>query len=177
MANVREYIRINPIDIDSRRAIGVIFPFNAEGVFFSSFTTAEQVKSNLLNVILTEPGERILNPRFGVGLRTYLFENFTDINDLEERIRNQIEIYVPDVLLNNVSINKEIDSHEIRISIFYTVISNNNQDAIQVNFTSDSGLSTSTEASPNASSVSSGISAGSTGGGSSVGGSSGGGGY
>ena len=55
MANVREYIRINPLDTDNRRAVGVRFPFNAEGVFFSTFTTAEQVKSNLLNVILTEP--------------------------------------------------------------------------------------------------------------------------
>ena len=74
MANVREYIQINPAE-KRNKALGVIFPFNAEGVFYSSYTTAEQVKSNLLNVLLTEPGERVFKPNFGVGLRNYLFEN------------------------------------------------------------------------------------------------------
>ena len=59
----REYIKINPIDIENR-SVGIRFPFNAEGVFYSTFTTAEQVKSNLLNVLLTEPGERIFKPNF-----------------------------------------------------------------------------------------------------------------
>ena len=75
MANVRDYIRINPIDIQLDRAIGVSLPFNGEGVFNSTYTTNEQVKSNLLNVILTEPGERVFKPNFGVGLRSHLFEN------------------------------------------------------------------------------------------------------
>ena len=161
MANVREYIRINPIDKDNRRALGVRFPFNAEGVFYSTYTTAEQVKSNLLNVILTEPGERVFNPNFGVGLRTYLFENFTDPTELEDVIRNQVEAYVPSVNLNNVSINKAPDSHEINISIFYTVINNNNEDAIQINFSADSGLSNSNASSPSVG----GSTGGSTGGG------------
>ena len=89
MANVREYIQINPTE-KRNKALGVIFPFDGEAVFNSSYTTAEQVKSNLLNVLLTEPGERIFKPNFGVGLRNYLFENSNDLSNLEERINNQI---------------------------------------------------------------------------------------
>ena len=74
MANVRNYIQINPIDNRENVALGVRFPFNAEGVFYSTYTTKEQIKSNLINILLTEPGERLHQPNFGVGLLKYLFE-------------------------------------------------------------------------------------------------------
>ena len=73
--NTGEEININPIDLQDSRAVGVIFPFNANAVFRSSYTTQEQVKSNLINVLLTEPGERVYEPNFGVGLKRRLFEN------------------------------------------------------------------------------------------------------
>ena len=140
MASVRDYIRINPVDLETSKAVGVRFPFNAEGVFYSTYTTAEQVKSNLLNVILTEPGERIFKPNFGVGLRNYLFENFTDNIELEERIRSQVEIYIPEVELKEVSVIKSPDSHILNIAIFYSLRISNEQDAIQINFTPDGAL-------------------------------------
>jgi len=149
MANVREYIQINPIDTETDVAIGVSLPFDAEAVFNSTYTTKEQMKSNMLNVLLTEPGERIYKPNFGVGLRNYLFENFTDVDNLEDRIRNQVEIYVPQVELTNVKINKDPNSHELKVSIFYRVLINNEQDAIQVNFAPDSDLNNSSINSPN----------------------------
>ena len=149
MANVRDYIRINPIDVNNRRAIGVRFPFNAEGVFFSTYETAEQVKSNLLNIILTEPGERVFKPNFGVGLREYLFENFTDVESLKERINNQIKLYIPQIELVNVTVDKSPDSHELYVGIFYRLINNGEEDAIQINFAQDNNLSESSTPSPN----------------------------
>jgi len=150
MANVRDYIRINPIDVNNRRAIGVRFPFNAEGVFFSTYETAEQVKSNLLNIILTEPGERVFKPNFGVGLREYLFENFTDVESLKERINNQIKLYIPQIELVNVTVDKSPDSRELYVGIFYRLINNGEEDAIQINFTQDNNLSNSSTPSPSA---------------------------
>ena len=150
MANVRDYIRINPIDVNNRRAIGVRFPFNAEGVFFSTYETAEQVKSNLLNIILTEPGERVFKPNFGVGLREYLFENFTDVESLKERINNQIKLYIPQIELVNVTVDKSPDSHKLYVGIFYRLINNGEEDAIQINFTQDNNLSNSSTPSPSA---------------------------
>ena len=47
--NIRDYIKINPIDLQSNVAIGVSLPFNGEGVFNLTYTTKEQIKSNLLN--------------------------------------------------------------------------------------------------------------------------------
>ena len=38
-------------------------------------TIKETVQQNLKMIVLTSPGERIMNPDFGVGLRNYLFRN------------------------------------------------------------------------------------------------------
>ena len=149
MADVREYIRINPIDAQTDVAIGIRFPFNAEGVFHSTYTTKEQIKSNLLNVLLTEPGERVFLPNFGVGLRKQLFE--TDINreELIFKIEQQIKIHIPEIELINVSVNKAKDSHELYIAIYYKIMINKETDAIQVNFAQDSDLAGSSINSPN----------------------------
>jgi len=148
MANVRDYIRINPIDIELDRAVGVSLPFSGEAVFNSTYTTAEQVKSNLLNIVLTEPGERVFKPNFGVGLRSHLFENNVNRDELKARINNQIKIYLPQIELVNVSVDKAEDSHELYIKIYYRVRANGEEDAIQVNFSQDNSLANSSTNSP-----------------------------
>ena len=156
-----EVKKISPIDLQTRKAVGVSLPFDGTAVFNSTFTSKEQLKSNLLNILLTEPGERIFNPNFGVGLRTYLFENFTDIESLKDRVRNQVERYVPQVELTDVQIDKKNDSHELNVSVYYRTIVNDQLDAIQVNFSPDR---TSTS-SPSTGGTTGGSTGGSTGGG------------
>ena len=143
MADVRKYIKINPLDLSPDVAVGVSLPFDGEAVFNSTYSTKDQIKSNLLNVMLTEPGERVFKPNFGVGLRNYLFENYVDNEDLEIKIRTQAELHIPQVELNNVAIIKDPNNHRLIVSIFYTVLTNGERDAIQVNFSPDSGINTS----------------------------------
>ena len=132
----REYIKINPIDIENK-SIGIRFPFNAGGVFYSTLTTAEQAKSNILNVLLTEPGERIFKPNFGVGLRNYIFENVPNRDELEERIKIQTERYIPQIEIEDVAVYKGRDSHNLNIEITYNVIPTNEENTIQVNISPD----------------------------------------
>ena len=105
MPTIDNYVRINPLDLNKNVAIGVVFPFNADGVFNQSFTQKEQVKSNLINVLLTEPGERVNLPDFGVGLKRLLFENQIDTGNLEARIDNQVKIYIPEITLISANAN------------------------------------------------------------------------
>ena len=130
----RNYIQIDPINVDTDVAIGVPFPFNAEGVFYSTYTTKEQVKSNLINVLLTEPGERLYNPRFGVGIRTLLFEQNIDLENLKEKIQNQISLYMGSIKLHGISINESEDKHTIFISLSYIYLLDNTPQTIQLNF-------------------------------------------
>lgn len=55
----------------------------------------EAVKFNLKNILLTNPGEKLSDPEFGVGLKMYLFELETSekLQGLKQRIINQIQKY------------------------------------------------------------------------------------
>mgnify|MGYP006084613067 CR=1 FL=1 len=134
--SVRNYITIDPINLDTDVAVGVPLPFNAEGVFYSTYTTKEQVKSNLLNVLLTEPGERLFNPSFGVGVRNLLFEQNINKESLEDRIRTQVNLYIPEIELTDVRASKDVNGHNLFIRISYKMIANNQPDIIQLNFNS-----------------------------------------
>ena len=60
---------------------------------------------NLKNLILTVPGERVMEPRFGVGLRNYLFDQDGGSTVLlKKRILNQVNIYLPYIVIEDVAI-------------------------------------------------------------------------
>ena len=89
--------------------ISVKFPLSLDvndGAYTLNKTIKESVKQNFKNLLLTSPGERIMDPNFGVGLRNFLFENSDDFtsNDIESKIREQIDIYLPfiDILRINI---------------------------------------------------------------------------
>ena len=66
--------RINPLDLNKNIKIGVAFPLDEINMFSGTETVKEQIKANLLNLLLTYPGERINLPNFGVGIKNLLFE-------------------------------------------------------------------------------------------------------
>ncbi len=138
MPTIDNYIRINPLDLNKNVAIGVAFPFNADGVFNQTFTQKEQIKSNLINVLLTEPGERVNLPDFGVGLKNLLFETSIDTANLEARIDNQVQIYIPEITLISAVTNFSPDEHILYIKITYRYNPSNEVDAIQLNFNAQS---------------------------------------
>lgn len=129
---VREIKQINPIDFDKRVAVGVALPFNQKGVFESTYTTKEQSKSNLINLLLTSPGEKLFNSNFGVGLRNLLFEQEIDREELIDRINSQVEIYIPYINVQNVQANQT--DQTVNIQIVYSIIPSNEIDSILLNF-------------------------------------------
>ena len=66
--------RVNPLDLNKNVTIGVAFPLDENNMFTGTPTTKEQVKTNLLNLLLTKKGERVNHPGFGVALQEYLFD-------------------------------------------------------------------------------------------------------
>ena len=132
--DVGQQININPLDLNDNIAIGVAFPLNGSAVFNSSYTTQDQAKSNLINVLLTEPGERVMEPNFGVGLKKLLFENQIKEDELEGRIKDQCAFYVPEVDITNLIIQLIPDSHTLYIRLTYKFVINDEEDSIQLNF-------------------------------------------
>ena len=128
---------INPIDFKPSTALGVSILFNKANVFNSTYTSKEATKNNLINFFLTEPSERYLNPAFGNGLRSFIFEQITNgnIDFLKENISNQIRAFFPTVLVQDLQISSNIDQNTIIISLTYNVKDTSVIDTINLEFT------------------------------------------
>jgi len=71
----------------------------------------EEVKQNFKNLLLTCPGERMMNPDFGIGVRQFLFEPKTDTETrLRQRISRQVNKYMPFVKIRKVSFRTAMDA-------------------------------------------------------------------
>ena len=133
---IPQTIRVNPLDLQKNIVIGVSLPFNAPGVFNKTYSTKDQIKSNLINLLLTDKGERIMNPEFGTDLRKSLFDNLTDssIEILKAKIADAINIFIPEVFLENVIIEPDSDYHTLNVTINYRLIISNTPDQVTVQF-------------------------------------------
>lgn len=108
MINVKLY----PEDYRADGSLAIKFPMNGNksksnsGIFNVSYTTEEQAVSNYINLLLTRPAERFMQPIFGVGLHLYLFEQNTEEFkfELEERIREQTDIWLPYIIVQDIRI-------------------------------------------------------------------------
>ena len=126
--------RINPLDLNKNVKIGVAFPLDETNMFSGTKTVKEQVKANLLNLLLTYPGERVNLPKFGIGLKNLLFEQEIDLETLKLKIQSQINRYISSIELKDILINTSEDRHTISVSLTYTYILDNSTQSIQLNF-------------------------------------------
>ena len=126
--------RISPLDINKNVSIGVAFPLDDTNMFKGTQTLKEQVKANLINLLLTQKGERVNEPNFGVGLKHFLFEQNIDIDSLNTVINEQINFYIPEISLKDTVVDFLEDENLLFIKIIYSINSDNTTDAIQLNF-------------------------------------------
>tara|TARA_R110000824_G_scaffold131617_4_gene293801 strand:- start:210 stop:593 length:384 start_codon:yes stop_codon:yes gene_type:complete len=98
--------------------------------FALTHTFKEMIHQNFKNLILTSPGERVMDPNFGVGIRSFLFQQMSTFvfSDIEERIMTQVSLYIPFVQVTNIWFNNPSESEEfanvldIRIEYLITPI-------------------------------------------------------
>lgn len=128
--------KIFPIDTKPGTAVGVAIPFNAPGVFYSTYTTQAAIKNNLIDFFLTEPGERYLNPTFGGGLRSFIFEQISSntLETLQEDVQSKINTFFPNVRVSNLEVFQDPDYNTITVSVTYSVIDTAISDEIQIAF-------------------------------------------
>jgi phage baseplate assembly protein W len=134
MPLVKQQRKISPLDLNKNVTIGVAFPLNDTNMFRGTETVNEQNKSNLLNLLLTQQGERVNHPNFGVGLKNLLFEQNVDIDQLKEIIQLQTSRYVPGIKVTNVQTGISEDKHTIFVSIVYQNLLDAKTDAVKLNF-------------------------------------------
>lgn len=93
----------------SNSAYGITLPVQRgnSGYFNQAFSSFEQAKSNLKNLLLTNKGERILQPDFGTGLQELLFEQITDDLEiqLESLITDSVNFWLPYIDIDEIVVD------------------------------------------------------------------------
>ena len=92
-----------------------------DGPYQLTKTLPETVKQNFINLIMTVPGERVMNPDFGVGVHQLLFENEKTevVETFKERLLEQTKKYLPFVKITNTKV--DLVEHTLNIIITYYI--------------------------------------------------------
>ena len=122
-----ELRRINPLDTQPRKAVGLFLPFTGPAVFTSTYSTREAIKTNIINYVLTATGERYLNPSFGTLITKQLFENIDEqrLRSIKEQIAEGIRLYFPRVIVNSFSITGDPDDNSLYFKLKYSIKESN----------------------------------------------------
>ena len=94
----------------------------------------DMVKQNFKMLLLTTPGERVMEPDFGVGLQKYLFENFSESTfaKIERNILKQVKIYLPAVAIEEVFFTAmDENANALSVRIKYAIPNLNTKDLLE----------------------------------------------
>tara|TARA_R110000824_G_scaffold197584_3_gene381243 strand:+ start:383 stop:781 length:399 start_codon:yes stop_codon:yes gene_type:complete len=102
--------------------------------FMGNNTAESMAKQNLKMLLLTNPGERIMIPNFGVGLKRYLFEPLTEetFGSIMSRINIQTKKFIPYIKVINIdfksgaspteiALNHQFDNNSVSIELTYRI--------------------------------------------------------
>ena len=113
----------NPIDLNKRKAIGFGFPLNGNAVFKPTYQTKDQIQADLINFCLTNTGERVFNPNFGLDLRALLFENVTNstLDQMKEIVATGISNSFPQIEIKQLEFINDSDFNTINFILSYII--------------------------------------------------------
>jgi phage baseplate assembly protein W len=126
------YVLGNKIVKDTKEfdsfAYGITLPIKRgnTGYFEQAFTSFEQTKANLKNLLLTKRGERVMQPEFGTGLDSLLFEPMDDVfeGNLRDTITRTVSYWLPYVNIQDIEIemtDEMKDRHIANMKVEFTV--------------------------------------------------------
>jgi len=114
-------------DFDSY-AYGITLPMKRgnTGFFEQAFTSFEQSKSNLKNLLLTRKGERIMQPNFGTGLHSLLFEQMGDDYEarIQDTIASNVSYWLPYITIESIDVemtDELRDKNQANLYLQFTV--------------------------------------------------------
>ena len=93
------------------------------------------VKQNLKMILLTNPGERVMEPNFGVGMQTFLFQNYGSgvEGQISSKIREQVNAYLPVITIIDIAFGiTDPDNNHMAFSIMYSIPNINEGDFLEI---------------------------------------------
>lgn len=101
---------------------GLNFPFqdSRKGDYLQlTELESQQVRSDLLHLLLTRKGSRYFLPTFGTRLYEFIFEPFDGLtfSAIESDIRDAINDFMPNLIVNNISIEPISSDEEVAVGV------------------------------------------------------------
>lgn len=113
---------------------------SVDGAYALNKTLLDTIKQNLKMLLLTNPGERVADTKFGIGIKKSLFQQQTkqEFDRIKGNINNQTRIYMPFIQILNINFvtseeNTNLDQNEINIKIQYSIPSVSKNDILNIN--------------------------------------------
>jgi phage baseplate assembly protein W len=120
--------------------IGVNTSSNNNGIFETNYTTLSQAKFNLINLILTRKGERIMQPDFGCDVWECVFEPINNEileTKIEDSVLDAVSKWLPYITVDEIVFDyddNDIDNNKIILDIKFSLSSNRNiGDSVTIN--------------------------------------------
>ena len=134
------------VDRDSNVKVGVDLPIrrgdSKDGMFASTSTTIEAVKNNIINLLKTNQGERLMQPNIGTDLRTVIFEQITSetLLIIQNKILDSLQIWLPFVEIIDIQVmndDLEKDFNTVVVKILFNIKNDpTTTDSVDINFSS-----------------------------------------
>ncbi len=119
-------IVINRLDASEVVGVGIDLPLIAgNGSSFAiNYTTMDQAEANAKNLLLTNKGERVMQPNFGCDLYKAIHENITEVltDTMEERIRDQFSFWLPYININDLTIKPNFEDNSAGNKLFLQMV-------------------------------------------------------
>lgn len=118
-------------------AIGVSLPIELDSAdgFALNYGIKETLQQNFVMLLLTNPGERVMEPEFGVGLRTFLFTNKTENYRaaITAKVNQQVKRYMPAIVVGRIDFQELTqDQNSLSMRITYAIPDLGIQDLLEL---------------------------------------------
>jgi len=111
--------------MENKQKLGITLPIRRgkDGYFESSSDIMVQSRSNLINLLLTKKGGRIMQPTFGCDIHRFLFQNITDnvMANIKSAIESAVEIWIPYLDIVDVKVESDELNHSISLSVTFSL--------------------------------------------------------
>ena len=111
-----------------------------DGAFENLQDLISVTTQNLKMILLTAPGERIMDPEFGVGMRNFLFEqnDISTYTKIKSKINRQVKKYLPFVDIEEVNFESQdtdlsIQSNSVNVTIRFYIRPLNASEELNLN--------------------------------------------
>lgn len=106
---------------------GINFPFreSPKGDYLLTTELAnDEIRANLLHLILTRKGSRYYLPDFGTRIYEYLFEPLDGetFESIKSDIEQQVQTYIPNLTINSITIQPYTETDEVAGQLDYELL-------------------------------------------------------